>query len=459
MAGMTIDLSRLPLKAAAFSSRPMTLCDPAFVNALAPSIDVVALETAPRVLREQWQARQLANLLGHAAARSAFWRKRIGGRSPAAIKLATLPILSRAELKGQVESEGSLLGPADKLRIQRHSTSGSSGTPVSFFITEATARYNELRSFAQYLLEGRDLTLNKTHLRTAASAGPGGFDTTREASWLGSLSPYLKGGSLRKITYVLPDVERLCKVLEREPLGHLVAGPKAMEMLLQARTPADLKRAGLAMFIPIGEATTPEMRQAFREQDVPVRAYYSTEEVGTIGVECTQVPDAYHVCESGLIVEVSEADAVMVDGQRLGHVLITALHSYATVFIRYDVGDLASLAPRCACGHDGPTLSNVRGRSKAYITHANGAVSPFHLQAAVLRAVCAFDEFRIRQTAQEHIVAEIGRNQPLSEAEIQGFRNVIAVQTGPKFNIEVRWMNQIDWGGAVKRSGFRNELV
>ncbi len=197
------------------------------------------------------------------------------------------------------------------------------------------------------------------------SAGPGGFDTTREASWLGSLSLSLKGGALRKIIYVRPDVERLCKVLERPALGYLVAGPKAMEMRLQARMPADLKRAELAMFIPIGEADIPDVREAFREQDVPVRAYYSTAEVGMIGVECAQVPGAYHVSERGLIVEVSEADAVVVDVQRLGRVLITTPHSDATIFIRYDIGDLASPEPRCACSHDGPTLSNVRGRSKA----------------------------------------------------------------------------------------------
>lgn len=118
MGGRTIDLSLLPLKAGASSTRPKTLCDPAFVNALPPFVDVVALQTAPRALREQWQARQIANLLGHAATRSAFFRKRIGGRSP------------RADLKGQVESEGALLGSADKLRVQRHSTSGSSGIPV-----------------------------------------------------------------------------------------------------------------------------------------------------------------------------------------------------------------------------------------------------------------------------------------------------------------------------------------
>ncbi len=71
--------------------------------------------------------------------------------------------------------------------------------PISLFITKATARYTKVRSFAQYLIEDRDLALNKTYLRTAVSAS--------------------QGGSLRKVTYVSPDVERPCGLLEREPLG------------------------------------------------------------------------------------------------------------------------------------------------------------------------------------------------------------------------------------------------
>ncbi len=80
----------------------------------------------------------------------------------------------------------------------------------------------------------------------------------------------------------------------------------------------------------------------------------------------------------------------------------------------------------------------MRGSSKAHDTRASGAVSPFHRQAAVLRAICAFDDFRIRQASQELVIAENSRTFPLSETEIQSFRDAIAVQTGPKFKIEVR---------------------
>lgn len=47
------------------------------------------------------------------------------------------------------------------------------------------------------------------------------------------------------------------------------------------------------MFIPIGEANTPDVREAFREQDVPLPAYYLIAEVGMIGVECAQDPGSF----------------------------------------------------------------------------------------------------------------------------------------------------------------------
>jgi phenylacetate-coenzyme A ligase PaaK-like adenylate-forming protein len=455
---MSFDLTRLPLTPAAFSRRPMTACEPAFINALAPCIDLIALETGPRQMRRQWQAAQLANLLTHAAARSAFWRARVG-KSPASSRLSALPVLTREQVREQVEREGALLRPADLIQVKRHQTSGSSGVPVAFFISEVGSRQTQMRILAQYLLEGRDLSLNKTVLSTVLAAGPKGFEVKRDTSWLGPLAPYIRSGGVKTIRYAHPALKPFCQALESEPIGYLVAPTKGLELYFQQRTAADLKRAGVAMVIPLGEAMSPEMHAAFTAQDVPVRANYSCEEAGVLGVECPSTPGAYHVAESSVIVEVTDEAAAIVDGQRLGRVLVTALLSYATPFIRYDIGDLASLAARCACGRDGPTLSNVRGRSKGFLSRADGAVVPFHLRAPVLTAIASFDEYRIRQTEAARIVAEFARDPPLTEAEAQGFHDLIAGHAGPGFFVEIRSVDRIDWGAGVKRLGFQNEMA
>ncbi|WP_204310603.1 hypothetical protein, partial [Escherichia coli] len=90
---------------------------------------------------------------------------------------------------------------------------------------------------------------------------------------------------------------------------------------------------------------------------------YSSEEVGSIGLECQANAGVYHVSTSNVLVEIIPAASVRTVSGTTGLVLVTHLHSYATPFIRYDLGDIATLADRCPCGHDGPVLSNIQGRS------------------------------------------------------------------------------------------------
>src|SRR5262249_43312155 len=147
-----------------YSEKPMTFLDPE-PNAMLSAITGIALiENGSRSARERWQKVQLRNLVNHVSQRSAFWRARIGNRKASDVDLPSLPILTRQDLRTQVASEGALLRATDGLSINSHATSGSSGVPVNFFVSGFNADYNFVRSLAQYFIEGRDLTLNRTRL-------------------------------------------------------------------------------------------------------------------------------------------------------------------------------------------------------------------------------------------------------------------------------------------------------
>src|ERR1039458_6095073 len=162
---MRFDFSGVPLKNRAFSEKPMTFIDQAPKNFLGAIIDLVAIETGNRTAREHWQQKQLQNLLQHATQKSAFWRERIGTKRIKDINLLDLPVLTRSDVVKQVETEGSLLPHSGTIPAKIHSTSGSSGTPVQFFVSEMNAHYNTVRSTAQYFIEERDLTLNRTRFK------------------------------------------------------------------------------------------------------------------------------------------------------------------------------------------------------------------------------------------------------------------------------------------------------
>jgi phenylacetate-coenzyme A ligase PaaK-like adenylate-forming protein len=456
---MRFDFSKLPLKNRAFSEKPMTFIDQAPKNFLAAIIDLVAIETGNRTAREYWQQKQLQNLLQHAAQRSAFWRERIGTNKINDINLSRLPILTRSEVVKQVAAEGSLLPPGERIRTMKHSTSGSSGTPVHFFISEMNTEYNAVRSAAQYFMEGRDLTLNRTRFRAEPMSNQNGFTVEKQDGWLGSLGPLVRCGINKHIEYFRPNINVLCKEMERDSIGYLVSPPHFIEAMLQHIDPDFLKRTGTAIFIPFGNTVSPELREAFSSAGIPVRGSYSSEETGVIGSECERVPGTYHVATSNVIVEVISDESLQLRDKRVGRVLVTHLHSYATPFIRYDLGDVATLDRICPCGHDGPVLSNIYGRTKTLLKHADGHVSYFYPRGKELAAIAEFDEYRIRQTDIKTIVVEIGGRDSLTPEETAAFIALIKLHAGDEFDVEVKAVARIDWSHSIKRLGFHSDVL
>jgi phenylacetate-coenzyme A ligase PaaK-like adenylate-forming protein len=456
---MKFDFSQLPLGSRAFSTKPMTFCDPAPRNFISAIIELLAIETGNRRAREHWQKVQLGNLLKHASQRSVFWRRRIGTRNIADVSLSSLPILSRSDVVKQVEGEGPLLLPRDHIRTMTGATSGSSGAPVKFFSSEMNGRYNAARYAAQFLMEGLDLGLNSVKFNFTPLNKKHGLKVTRLKHWLEPLTPFIRSGSGKIIEYFHPNMKLLRSELERDSIGYLVASRWTVETLLQYMDVIALKDAGMAMWIPLGDAVDPKIRGIFTSAGIPVRANYSSEEIGLIGYECETVPGNYHVATSNVLVEVGADSPFKLGDQKIGRVLVTHLHSYATPFIRYDIGDLASLARHCACGHDGPTLSNVYGREKTLVLHSDGRVSPFYVNAAEVSKATRFKEYRIRQTGMKKIVAEISAKPPLAPDEISAFAKVIKTHAGEEFEIEAKAVSDIDWGSSVKRLGFRNEML
>jgi len=455
---MRLDFSRLPLTNRAFSERPMTFCDPQSISVLSAVIELIAIETGDRKARERWQTAQFRNLLKHAAAKSAFWRKRIGAQHVNKLDLSSLPVLTRILLREQVTNEGSLI-PANPIDIHKHATSGSTGMPVEFFISQMNAQYNQVRSTAQYFLEGRDLSLNRVRLRPKPMSLKEGFSVQRSGSWLGSLESFMRSGANRYIEFFHPDWNLLRKELERESIGYLVAPAGCIEAILQHFGPEFFERARVAMWIPFGEPADQNVRKTFASLGIPIRSNYSSEEVGMMGSECEKVPNHYHVATSNVIIEVDDNERMEVEGTRVGRVLVTHLHSYATPFIRYDIGDVAALADRCACGHGGPTLSNVFGRSKSLVKHADGRVSTFYVRTKDLRDIAKFDEYRIRQADVKRIVVEIGSQTPLAAGEQEGVTELIRGQAGKEFEVELKVVAKIDWGHSLKRLAYHSDVM
>lgn len=453
-----LDFSEAPLKNRAFSEKPMSFIDEASKTFLGGIIELVVIETGNPAAREYWQHKQFQNLLEHARQRSAFWRNRIGSKKIKDISPSDLPILTRSDVVKQVETEGSLL-QGEPITVGKHATSGSSGTPVQFFTSEMNARYNDLRSIAQFFMEGRDLTLNITVCKPSSRArAKGGFVVEQKTGWLGPLNSLFKVGNYKNIGHSRLDRDLLFKELMKDSIGYLVIQPSLVDSLFYDGDISFLCENGTKMLIPTGEEADANLRDNFVAAGIPVRANYSSEEVGCIAAECKNYLDHFHVAQSNVIVEVDNRDSVMVGSTRLGRVLVTNLHSYATPFVRYDIGDFATLSEGCPCGHDGPALSNIYGRKKRLIRHPDGSVSRFGMSARPILEIVKCDEYRIRQTALDTIEVEIGGIDQMSSDQIVALKSLIKARAGDEFQIHINAVRNIDWGNAAKRLGFHSEV-
>ena len=422
-------------------------------------LQIGAVEGGSAESRERWQRTQLQNLLRHASERSSFWRQRLGAEQIEDAPLSSLPVLTRSEVREQVEKEGSLLTLDDGIATAINTTSGSSGTPAQFYTSQMNQTYYGIRSGAQFLFEGLDLTQPRTQLKLNSFLSPGAIKVAVDDSWMGQLSEHVACGKYRVIDYH-PQIGRnlVDELLEGE-IGYLVAPPWTLDVVLQHVSIDRLKTAGLRLWMAFGGNVDIELRSKFDSVGIPIRANYSSEEFGIIAVECSLNPDHYHVATSNVIVEVVKDGIDLVENDEAGFILVTHLHSYATPFVRYDIGDVGQLWTKCRCGHNGPTLSQIFGRQKQLLSHPDGKLSHFQIRAAAITGIVKCDEFRIRQTALDTLVVEIGGRQALDHKEVADLRAFLKRYAGERFDIEIHPVAEIDWGSSRKRLGFRNELL
>jgi|GEM_PF-553570 len=100
---------------------------------------------------------------------------------------------------------------------------------------------------------------------------------------------------------------------------------------------------------------------------------YGSREFMLIGMECSQ-HRGYHISSDNLYVEVVDEQGQPVAPGETGRILVTDLRNDANPFIRYEIGDMGSMAAEpCSCGLPFPLLARVEGRIQEYLLAIDGS--------------------------------------------------------------------------------------
>ena len=99
---------------------------------------------------------------------------------------------------------------------------------------------------------------------------------------------------------------------------------------------------------------------------------YGSREFMLIGMECKE-HCGYHISCDTLFVEVVDEAGMPCEPGQPGRILVTDLRNEANPFIRYEIGDMGTMADAaCPCGLPFPMLASVDGRIQEFLLTTTG---------------------------------------------------------------------------------------
>lgn len=416
---------------------------PRFAQFLAAMTFIGQIEESSPEHTRHFQTVRLRRLLDGARRDSAFWSRRLQGNAK---RLADLPIQTRADVRAQVAAEGALPVPAEHGATGPHATSGSTGVAVQFHASAYNGLYNQFRNFYDVFAQGRDVTRPLTSARAKVSA-------MTAAQWPGAIGDFFRTGPFRSIDIADLTMWQVAEAVAAiRPVGHLVMQAHVLSAVLDLVERGAVRLEGVGQIISFSETIDAGLRDRVRRVlGARIADRYACEEIGPIAFQCPGSDTHYHVATSNAFVEAVDQDGRPVPPGAVGRVLVTGLHSHATPFVRYELGDLAALRPTCECGFQGPAIMLLLGRSRSLLKLPGGERRFLRFVAADWLEVAPVREWRVVQTGPMQVRAELVVDAPLTSLQEARAKALLRDKSHRDFDVEVAVLPGIDWGAGYKR--------
>lgn len=408
------------------------------------------LEAADRPFQLHYQGQALNALIAHARQASSWWREWLEPPPGVpGVPLKDMPILERHHFRAAVESAGPLRLPPWHGGVAENASSGSSGVPVKFFVSEMAGRITGACYFDDHRRHGRDLRLKMAALLTRFEPHPGVPHRLMPAD------PAQGAGAIAaRRSQDRPVREHAAWLRAVDPV-YLNTSPTILSGMLDAYENGETRPVNLRQVLSIGETVPAELRRRTREiLGASIRDRYSCEEIGPIALQCPHDGSdepPLHTCVANAIVEVVDDAGKPCAPGVPGRVLVTALHHWASPAIRYDVGDVAAMAPQCTCGARVPTLTRLLGRKRFLVRLPSGERKLLKLDAREWLSVAPVREYRVTQHTLRAVRVELVMDRPLTAGEHEAALALLRKAVHPSFEFEVRRVDAIDWAPGAKR--------
>jgi phenylacetate-CoA ligase len=412
---------------------------------------------------EQLQLKRLQTLVGFALRETEFWPSRIKAAEVAiaprlADALASLPILSRADLRERGTAMNPRALPAGQVRAAEHSSSGSTGIPIHVTSTNLWWKWQQVLSLRTYLWAGFDFSRRLAVIR-ARPQGPASYPGPNERPrWARrAVIPFATGPSFELDTK--SSLEQQWEWLGRVRPDYLMTMPTIVRGLARCARHEPRPDNTLTDVLTTGEVVDAELRGA-AEHDLhaPVHDKYGSQEAGCMAIQCPD-GDGYHVQSEVLILEVLREDGTPCRPGEIGRVVVTPLFNYGTVLIRYELGDYAELGAPCACGRGLPILKRILGRRRNLLLTPDGR----HFWPALKRFdfshIVPTRERQLRQVALDELEVWMAVDRRVTPEQENEMRRIAAAALPARYKIAFNYVSEFPQSASGKHEEFVSLLA
>lgn len=386
--------------------------------------EFVSLKYLRELERNQWlnqdQLRQiewqkLKKLLDHAYANVPFYRERFQrvGITPADIRtredFCRIPLLSKDDIRAR--GDDLIAWNYSKERMQRDTTSGSTGTPIAVYhdhhhIPIENAGFTRQRRW--FGVEPGD----------KAAWIWGRRDDIPTETWSTRLITALKRERwLNAFRVSDEEMQSFAEMLIKWQPDYLVG--YATSVYLFARYVSNYRITGIRLKAVETTAGTlwPHERQLIQETfGCKVFDRYGSHETGHVAAQCEH--GRMHIFSDMCYAEVLRDGKPVSEGE-VGEIVTTPLYSYGMPLIRYRIGDVGILDTQtCPCGRGFPVLREIVGRTNSIITLPSGKYLYGGIFLTILEDILEIRQFRVHQSAKDRIEITLEKGDGFSQETI-----------------------------------------
>jgi phenylacetate-CoA ligase len=413
-------------------------------------------------LRAQ-QFRQLAVLVRHALDTVPHYRGNLPRDlldSDGAIRPEVwpqVPVLARETVQAVAAGLTSGFIPREHGAVSLAKTSGSTGRPVEVSSTSLMSLFWNAFTLRDHFWHRRDFSGKLAAIRHLHGHDDEYPDGTHRVGWGPATDQVYETGPSAAIS-IHSDVAKQVEWLVREDPDYLIAYPSNLLALSERFAAQALRLGRLREIRTVSEMLTPEIRDACRRVwGVPVTDMYSIQECGYLTLQCPD-HEHHHVQAEGVLLEILDEQGRQCGPGEIGRVVVTPLHNFATVLLRYEVGDYAEAGEPCACGRGLPVVRRVLGRFRNLAVLPDGRTYWPMFGQATVRSIAPVRQMQMVQRSLEALEFRYVADRDLTEPEQADLCRVFARNLKHEFRVAFTRMAVIPRSASGKFEDFLCEV-